>query len=69
MSLAVQCELLGLNRNAWYERAAESNPLNLELMHRLDKEYTTHPFYGSRRMTAVCCAGSGMRSIASGCCG
>ena len=53
MSLAVQCELLGLNRSAWYERAAEPNPLNLELMHRLDEEYTAHPLYGSRRMTAV----------------
>ena len=53
LSLAVQCELLGLNRSTWYDRVAEPSALNLELMHRLDEEYTAHPFYGSRRMTAV----------------
>jgi len=27
--------------------------LNQELRGRIDREYTAHPFYGSRRMTAV----------------
>jgi putative transposase len=53
LPLATQCELLGLNRSTWYDRAAEPSALNLELMRRLDEEYTVHPFYGSRRMTAV----------------
>lgn len=53
LSLAVQCELLGLNRSTWYDRRAAPSALNLELMRRLDEEYTAHPFYGSRRMTAV----------------
>ena len=53
VSLAVQCQLLGLSRSTWYERASEPSPLNGELMRRLDEEYTAHPFYGSRRMTAV----------------
>jgi putative transposase len=53
VSLAAQCELLGLSRSHWYDRATEPNPLTLELMRRLDEEYTAHPFYGSRRMTAV----------------
>lgn len=53
LSLATQCDLLGLNRSTWYGRAAEPSRLNLELMRGLDEEYTAHPFYGSRRMTAV----------------
>jgi len=50
LSLAVQCQLLGLSRSTWYERASEPSLLNVELMRRLDEEYTAHPFYGSRRM-------------------
>jgi putative transposase len=47
-----QCELLGLNRSSlYYEPAAESAE-NLRLMRLLDEEYTAHPFYGSRRLTA-----------------
>ena len=53
LSLAAQCDLLGLPRSTWYDRVVEPSPLNLELMRRLDEEYTAHPFYGSRRMTAV----------------
>jgi putative transposase len=53
LSLAAQCELLGLNRSTWYDRQAAPSALNLELMRHLDEEYTAHPFYGSRRMTAV----------------
>jgi putative transposase len=53
LSLAVPCELLGLNRSTWSDRRAAPSALNLELMRRLDAEYTAHPFYGSRRMTAV----------------
>ena len=52
-SLAAQCELLGLNRSTWYDRTAQPSTLNWELMRALDEEYTAHPFYGSRRMTAV----------------
>lgn len=53
LSLVAQCDLLGLPRSTWYDRWAGPSPLNLELMRRLDEEYTAHPFYGSRRMTAV----------------
>jgi putative transposase len=35
----------------YYEPAAESAE-NLRLMRLLDEEYTAHPFYGSRRLTA-----------------
>ena len=53
MSLAGQCQLLGLSRSTWYEQASAPSGLNVELMRRVDEEYTAHPFYGSRRMTAV----------------
>ena len=53
LSLVAQCDVLGLSRSTWYDRATEPSALNLELMRRLDEEYTAHPFYGSRRMTAV----------------
>ena len=35
----------------YYEPAGET-PENLRLMRLIDQEYTAHPFYGSRRMTA-----------------
>ena len=47
VSLAVQCQLLRLSRSTWYERASAPSALNVELMRRLDEEYTAHPFYGS----------------------
>jgi putative transposase len=53
LSLAAQCDWLGLPRSTWYDRATVPNAWNLEVMRRLDEEYTAHPFYGSRRMTAV----------------
>jgi putative transposase len=44
--------LLGLNRSSlYYEPAAETSE-NLRLMRRIDEQYTAHPFYGSRKMTA-----------------
>jgi putative transposase len=51
MSVRRQCELLGLNRSTWYYEPAVETQENLELMRLLDKEYTDHPFYGSRKMT------------------
>jgi putative transposase len=47
-----QCELLGLNRSSLYYQPAAETPDNLRLMRLIDEEYTAHPFYGSRRMTA-----------------
>ncbi len=53
LPLATQRDLLGLNRSTGYDRPAEPSALNLELMRRLDEEYTAHPFHGSRWMTIV----------------
>ncbi len=47
-----QCELLGLSRSSYYYEPATESAENLALMARLDREYTDHPFRGSRGMTA-----------------
>ena len=47
-----QCELLGLNRSSLYYEPATETSENLRLMRLIDEEYTAHPFYGSRRLTA-----------------
>jgi len=45
-----QCELLALAPSTFYYRPTRDERLNLELMRRLDEEYTRHPFYGSRKL-------------------
>ena len=52
MSVRRQCQLLGLNRSSWYYQPASETVANLRLMRLLDQEYTAHPFFGSRRLTA-----------------
>jgi putative transposase len=44
--------LLGLSRSAFYYEPAKESEENLRLMGLIDRKYTEHPFYGSRRMTA-----------------
>jgi len=52
LSLKRQCELLGLNRGAFYYCPVEVSAYELELMALIDRQYLRAPFYGSRRMTA-----------------
>lgn len=52
ISVRRQCELLGVNRSGLYYQSVGESRENLMLMRLIDKEYTRHPFYGSRRMTA-----------------
>ncbi|SMF94394.1 putative transposase [Methylomagnum ishizawai] len=49
-----QCALAGVSRSFLYapRRAAEPDREELELLALIDAEYTRHPFYGSRKMTA-----------------
>jgi putative transposase len=51
LSISRQCELLGLPRSSFYYEPATQSQENLTLMNLIDKEYTAHPFYGSRKMT------------------
>ena len=50
ISMRRQCELLGVNRSGVYYQPVGESKENLLLMRLMDKEYTRHPFYGSRRM-------------------
>ena len=53
LSVSRQYELLGLARSTVYYRPVAPPAVDKVLKRRLDKLYTAHPFYGSRRMTAV----------------
>lgn len=55
ISVARQCQLLGLNRSSYYWEPAKESAYNLRLMNLIDQEYTAHPFYGSRRMKEWLC--------------
>lgn len=48
LSVARQCELLGLPRSSYYYEPAPPDPETDLLMRLIDEEYTRHPFYGSR---------------------
>jgi putative transposase len=52
LSVSQQCELLDLSRSSYYYEPATESVENLALMALLDREYTDHPFRGSRGMTA-----------------
>ena len=52
ISIARQCELVGLARSTLYYEPTGESEENLVLMRLLDEQYTRAPFYGSRRMTA-----------------
>lgn len=52
LSVSQQCELLGLSRSSFYYEPATASAENLALMALIDREYTAHPFRGSRGMRA-----------------
>jgi putative transposase len=52
ISIARQCDLLGLSRSTYYYHSHGESPENLHLMRLLDEKYTIDPYYGIRRMTA-----------------
>ncbi len=52
LSIARQCELVGLARSSFYHRPQGESAENLSLMRLLDEQYTDTPYYGVRRMTA-----------------
>ena len=52
LSISQQCELVGLSRSSYYYEPATESVANLALMAMIDREYTAHPFRGSRGMTA-----------------
>jgi putative transposase len=52
ISLARQCELVGLARSSYYYQPVPESEENLRLMRLLDEQYTRTPFYGIKKMTA-----------------
>ena len=52
LAVAQQCILAGVSRATFYaqQRPVAVDETDLKLCHRIDEEYTLHPFYGSRRM-------------------
>lgn len=53
LSVLRQCDLLGLPRSSLYYRAQGEDGYNQQLMRLIDMQYTSHPYFGVRRMTAV----------------
>lgn len=51
LSLARQCELLGINRSGLYYKPVGESELNLKLMRMIDEHYLKHPWLGVPRMT------------------
>lgn len=52
ISIARQCDLVGLPRSTYYYQSHGESAENLTLMRLLDQQYTDTPYYGIRRMTA-----------------
>jgi len=52
LSVAQQCEVLGLARSSYYYEPRGESEENLVLMRMLDEQYTRTPFYGTRKMEA-----------------
>ena len=50
LSVSRQCALLGLARSSFYYRSRPESAAELELLKRLDRIFTDHPVYGSRRL-------------------
>ena len=50
LSIARQCELVGLPRSTWYYEPTGERAENLALMRKIDELYLKWPFYGSRKM-------------------
>jgi putative transposase len=53
LPLSAQAELLSLNRRNLYYQPVGPSTQEITAKHRIDDIYTAHPYYGSRRITAV----------------
>lgn len=53
LALRTQADLLSLSRSGLYYQPVLPGPEELWIKRRIDEIYTAHPFYGSRKITAV----------------
>jgi putative transposase len=51
--LKTQAELPSLNRTSLYYQPIGPSSAELQAKRRIDELYTAHPFYGSRKLTAL----------------
>jgi putative transposase len=52
-AIAVQAELLGLNRSSLYYEPVPPSPEEVRLKHRIDEIYTQYPFMGYRTIATI----------------
>jgi len=52
ISIARQCDLLGLHRSSYYYESVRDGRYNQQLMNLIDEQFTRTPFYGVDKMTA-----------------
>ena len=50
LSVSRQCSLLGIAHSSFYYRRRPGSAAELDLLNRLDRIFTDHPVYGSRRL-------------------
>ncbi len=53
LSVAMQCELLALNRSTYYYKKQGLKEEDYKIMKRIDEIFTEYPYYGARRMAKV----------------
>jgi putative transposase len=53
LPLTTQASLLGVSRRSLYYQPLPPPPEEVAIKHRIDELYTAHPFYGSRKLTAL----------------
>ncbi len=53
LPLTTQADLLHLSRASLYYQPVAPSPEEVAIKHRIDELYTAHPFYGSRKITAL----------------
>ncbi len=56
ISIIRQCELLDINRSGYYYQPVSENQTNLDIMRKLDEQYTATPFYGVARLHQHICS-------------
>lgn len=53
LSLSRQCALVGLARSSYYYDPCQEDAAILEIMKKIDRIFTMHPYYGKRRISVA----------------
>ncbi|XEC97484.1 hypothetical protein AB6A23_13545 [Paenibacillus tarimensis] len=53
ISIAVQANLLSLNRSSFYYKPVPPSPEEIRLKHRIDEMYTQYPYMGYRTIASI----------------